>query len=120
MNNSVSDHSFYIESDEEEDAQKEFDKGEGNNNDGNVSDYSDSSADDNPQQNKPSSYNTSWPQSYRFSPLIPLSSSVYVLLPLCLASRISLLFNYFLWFISLNIWVLMCLRLALVGVSFHC
>ncbi|XP_062154947.1 amino acid transporter AVT1C-like [Alnus glutinosa] len=74
MNNSVSDHSFYIESDEEEDAQKEFDKGEGNNNDGNVSDYSDSSADDNPQQNKPSSYNTSWPQSYRQS--IDLYSSV--------------------------------------------
>ncbi|XP_059458567.1 amino acid transporter AVT1C isoform X2 [Corylus avellana] len=73
MNNSVSDHSFYIESDEEEDVEKEFDKDEGNNNDGNVSDYSDSSA-DNPQQNKPSSYNTSWPQSYRQS--IDLYSSV--------------------------------------------
>jgi vesicular inhibitory amino acid transporter len=66
MNNSVSDHSLYIDSDEEEDVEKEFDKSEGNNNDGNVSDDSDSSA-DNPQQNKPGSYNTSWPQSYRFS-----------------------------------------------------
>jgi vesicular inhibitory amino acid transporter len=73
MNNSVSDHSLYIESDEEEDAEKEFDKGEGNNNDGNVSDYSDYSA-DNQQQIKPGSYNTSWPQSYRQS--IDLYSSV--------------------------------------------
>lgn len=98
MNNSVSDHSLYIESDEEEDAEKEFDKGEGNNNDGNVSDYSDSSA-DNQQQIKPGSYNTSWPQSYRFS----LSSSVCVLFPLCLASWISLLFNYSLWlFLSIS------------------
>ncbi|KAB1208387.1 Vacuolar amino acid transporter 1 [Morella rubra] len=72
MKNSVSDHSFYIESDEEEDAEKELDKGE-DKNDGNVSDSSDSLV-DNQQQNKPSSYNTSWPQSYRQS--IDLYSSV--------------------------------------------
>ncbi|KAL5569377.1 hypothetical protein UlMin_025952, partial [Ulmus minor] len=67
MKNSVSDHSFYIESDEEEDEEKELHKGEEDGND------SDSSA-DNQQQNIPSSYNTSWPQSYRQS--IDLYSSV--------------------------------------------
>lgn len=72
MKNSVSDHSLYIDSDEEEDAEKEFDQGEVKN-DGNVSDSSDSSA-DNLQQSKPSSYNTPWPQSYRQS--IDLYSSV--------------------------------------------
>ncbi|KAF3967582.1 hypothetical protein CMV_008435 [Castanea mollissima] len=73
MKNSVSDHSLYIESDEEEEeVEKEFDKAE-ENNDGNASDSSDSSA-DHQQQNKPSSYNTSWPQSYRQS--IDLYSSV--------------------------------------------
>ncbi|XP_065628010.1 amino acid transporter AVT1C [Quercus suber] len=73
MKNSVSDHSFYIESDEEEEeVEKEFDKAE-ENNDGNASDSSDSSA-DHQQQIKPGSYNTSWPQSYRQS--IDLYSSV--------------------------------------------
>ncbi|KAL4621514.1 hypothetical protein ACB092_06G233600 [Castanea dentata] len=73
MKNSVSDHSLYIDSDEEEEeVEKEFDKAE-ENNDGNASDSSDSSA-DHQQQNKPSSYNTSWPQSYRQS--IDLYSSV--------------------------------------------
>uniref|UniRef100_A0A2N9HMJ6 Amino acid transporter transmembrane domain-containing protein n=1 Tax=Fagus sylvatica TaxID=28930 RepID=A0A2N9HMJ6_FAGSY len=72
MKNSVSDHSFYIESDEEDDAEKESNKAE-ENNDGNVSDSSDCSA-DNQQQNKTGSYNTSWPQSYRQS--IDLYSSV--------------------------------------------
>ena len=70
MKNSVSDHSFYIESDEEEDAEKESNKAE-ENNDGNVSDSSDCSA-DNQQQNKTGSYNTSWPQSYRFVPSLSL------------------------------------------------
>ncbi|KAH7537456.1 hypothetical protein FEM48_Zijuj03G0094600 [Ziziphus jujuba var. spinosa] len=69
MNNSVSDHSLYIESDEEDD-EKEFHKGE---EDGNDSDSSNSSTEIQ-QQNKPSSYNTSWPQSYRQS--IDLYSSV--------------------------------------------
>ncbi|XP_075671454.1 amino acid transporter AVT1C-like [Castanea sativa] len=73
MKNSVSDHSLYIDSDEEEEeVEKEFDKAE-ENNDGNASDSSDSSA-DHQQQNKPSSYNTSWPQSYRQS--MDLYSSV--------------------------------------------
>jgi vesicular inhibitory amino acid transporter len=80
MKNSVSDHSFYIESDEEDDAEKESNKAE-ENNDGNVSDSSDCSA-DNQQQNKTGSYNTSWPQSYRFVPSLSLSVSVSV--PLCL------------------------------------
>lgn len=62
MNNSVSDHSLYIESDEEDD-EKEFHKGE---EDGNDSDSSNSSTEIQ-QQNKPSSYNTSWPQSYRYT-----------------------------------------------------
>lgn len=84
MKNSVSDHSFYIESDEEEvEVEKEFDKAE-ENNDGNASDSSDSSA-DHQQQIKPGSYNTSWPQSYRFLVSLSLSFSV----PLCLVSWIS-------------------------------
>ncbi|CAL5209191.1 unnamed protein product [Lathyrus oleraceus] len=65
MNNSVvSDNSFIIESEEEDD--KDF-------NDGNVSDSSNYS-NENPPQRKPSSYNPSWPQSYRQS--IDLYSSV--------------------------------------------
>ncbi|KAK8677305.1 hypothetical protein V6N13_142852 [Hibiscus sabdariffa] len=70
MKNSVSDHSFYIDSEEEGDEEKIFN---GEADDGNESDASDSSA-ENQQQNKPSSYNTSWPQSYRQS--IDLYSSV--------------------------------------------
>ena len=95
MKNSVSDHSFYIESDEEEvEVEKEFDKAE-ENNDGNASDSSDSSA-DHQQQIKPGSYNTSWPQSYRFLLSLSLSFSV----PLCLVSWISFicLFFYFPFF----------------------
>lgn len=69
MNNSVSDHSFYIESDEE-DEENMSNRG---NNDGHDSDSSHSSTEIE-QQNKPSSYNTSWPQSYRQS--IDLYSSV--------------------------------------------
>ncbi|XWS66184.1 hypothetical protein CRYUN_Cryun05aG0178200 [Craigia yunnanensis] len=72
MKNSVSDQSFYIESEDEEDEEKVFNRQEGED-DGNESDASDSSA-ENQQQNKPSSYNTSWPQSYRQS--IDLYSSV--------------------------------------------
>ncbi|CAI8604133.1 unnamed protein product [Vicia faba] len=65
MNNSVvSDNSFIIESEEEDD--KDF-------NDGNDSDSSNYS-NENPPQRKPSSYNPSWPQSYRQS--IDLYSSV--------------------------------------------
>ena len=63
MKNSVSDQSFYIESEDEEDEEKVFNRHEGED-DGNESDASDSSV-ANQQQNKPSSYNTSWPQSYR-------------------------------------------------------
>ncbi|XVE68827.1 hypothetical protein DITRI_Ditri09bG0101200 [Diplodiscus trichospermus] len=72
MNNSASDQSFYIETEDEEDEEKLFNRIEGEV-DGNESDDSDSSA-ENQQQNKPSSYNTSWPQSYRQS--IDLYSSV--------------------------------------------
>lgn len=74
MKNSVSDHSFYIESDEEEDEEKVFDVNGGEEdqeeNDGNDSD----SSAENQQQTHPGSYNTSWPQSYRQS--IDLYSSV--------------------------------------------
>ncbi|CAK7325425.1 unnamed protein product [Dovyalis caffra] len=73
MKNSVSEQSFYIES-EEEDVEKELERdGEGAEED-NETDSDDSLADDNRQQSKPGSYNTSWPQSYRQS--IDLYSSV--------------------------------------------
>lgn len=72
MKNSVSDRSFYIES-EEEDEENEYNKGE---DDGDNGDDSDSSnySNDNRQQSKPDSLNTAWPQSYRQS--IDLYSSV--------------------------------------------
>ncbi|KAK7279624.1 hypothetical protein RJT34_24679 [Clitoria ternatea] len=69
MNNSVSDNSFIIESDEE-DEEKDLNKGGDDGNDSDSSNYSN----DNPPQRKPSSYNISWPQSYRQS--IDLYSSV--------------------------------------------
>lgn len=72
MKNSVSDHSFYIESEDEDEDAKLSDKDEEEEG-GNDSDSSNSST-ENHQQNKPSSYNTSWPQSYRQS--IDLYSSV--------------------------------------------
>ncbi|CAI9773952.1 unnamed protein product [Fraxinus pennsylvanica] len=67
MKNSISEQSFYIES-EEEDEEKAFDNSE----DGNASDSSKYSDDndndnDNAQRSKPNSYNTPWPQSYRQS-----------------------------------------------------
>lgn len=68
----MSDHSFYIESDEEDDHQeKHLDKSE-ENGDGNESDSSNYSNDDDDNHNdrlesKPSSYNPAWPQSYRQS-----------------------------------------------------
>ncbi|XVF75573.1 hypothetical protein PTKIN_Ptkin13bG0197800 [Pterospermum kingtungense] len=73
MKNSVSDQSFFIESEDEEDEEKVSSRQEGEEDDGNESDASDSSA-ENQQQNKPGSYTTSWPQSYRQS--IDLYSSV--------------------------------------------
>ncbi|KDP30471.1 hypothetical protein JCGZ_16150 [Jatropha curcas] len=72
MKNSVSEQSFYIES-EEEDEYKEHNRGEEGEDDGNQSD-SDYSLAGNRQQSKPGSYTTSWPQSYRQS--IDLYSSV--------------------------------------------
>ncbi|KAK4279650.1 hypothetical protein QN277_011393 [Acacia crassicarpa] len=71
MNNSVSDNSFYIESDEE-DEEKELNKGEADA-DGNDSDSSNFS-NDNQQANKLSSHSIAWPQSYRQS--MDLYSSV--------------------------------------------
>ncbi|KAJ8551673.1 hypothetical protein K7X08_021688 [Anisodus acutangulus] len=72
MKNSVSEHSFYIESDEEDEHQeKQLDKAE--NGDGNESDHSSNySNDDDDNHNdrldsKPSSFNPAWPQSYRQS-----------------------------------------------------
>ncbi|KAL2324827.1 hypothetical protein Fmac_023885 [Flemingia macrophylla] len=69
MNNSVSEHSFIIESDEE-DEEKDLNKGGADGNDSDSSNYSN----ENPPQRKTSSYNISWPQSYRQS--IDLYSSV--------------------------------------------
>ncbi|KAL5735014.1 hypothetical protein ACOSP7_032875 [Xanthoceras sorbifolium] len=70
MKNSVSDQSFYIESEEEDDDEK-LEGNEGEEDDGNDSD---SSGDEIRQQTIPGSYNTTWPQSYRQS--IDLYSSV--------------------------------------------
>ncbi|GMP22587.1 hypothetical protein CsSME_00000543 [Camellia sinensis var. sinensis] len=67
---SASEQSFYIESEEEEDEEKEFNKAE---DDGNNSESSNHS-NENRQQSKPNSLNTTWPQSYRQS--IDLYSSV--------------------------------------------
>ncbi|XXG45413.1 hypothetical protein AAC387_Pa02g0501 [Persea americana] len=68
MKNSVSDHSFIIESEDEEEVLEEGKevsyKGY---EDGNESDTSETSSIGSAQQNKPSSYNTTWPQSYRQS-----------------------------------------------------
>lgn len=64
MKNSVSDRSFYIETSDDEDFEKEIDNGE---DDGNESDSSGLSV-DNRNHNQPSSYTTAaWPQSYRFT-----------------------------------------------------
>ncbi|KAM1053586.1 hypothetical protein ACFX13_001119 [Malus domestica] len=71
MNNSVSDRSFYIESEEEDDEEKDFNKSI---EDGGNTDSSAESFAENRQPNNPSSYNTQWPQSYRQS--IDLYSSV--------------------------------------------
>ncbi|MED6209489.1 Amino acid transporter avt1c [Stylosanthes scabra] len=76
-NNSVSENSFYIDSDEEDEENKDLNKAEGgggDDGDGNDSDSSGYSNNENPPQRKPSSYNISWPQSYRQS--IDLYSSV--------------------------------------------
>ncbi|CAI0410991.1 unnamed protein product [Linum tenue] len=74
MKNSVSDQSFYIDSDDEDD--KDFSRdGEGEEEDaGNPSDSDESLADNQRQQSKTGSYITTWPQSYRQS--IDLYSSV--------------------------------------------
>lgn len=85
MKNSVSDQSFYIESEDEEDEEKVFNRHEGED-DGNESDVSDSSA-ENQQQNKPSSYNTSWPQSYR-SFLFSYAFMIFLLLCFSLLSSV--------------------------------
>ncbi|KAL4358611.1 hypothetical protein AHAS_Ahas09G0304000 [Arachis hypogaea] len=73
-NNSVSENSFYIDSDEEDEENKNLNKVEGGGGDGNDSDSSSYTNNENLPQRKPSSYNISWPQSYRQS--IDLYSSV--------------------------------------------
>ncbi|XP_060210341.1 amino acid transporter AVT1C-like [Lycium barbarum] len=70
MKNSISEQSFYIESEEEDDEQgKHLDKDE--NEEGNESDFSnysnDNDDDNNRQQSKPNSLTSAWPQSYRQS-----------------------------------------------------
>ncbi|GLT88838.1 hypothetical protein SLE2022_068470 [Rubroshorea leprosula] len=72
MKNSVSDHCFYIES-EEEDEDKALDNEGVDEDDGQESDFSDGDYGAR-QPPQPSSYNTQWPQSYRQS--IDLYSSV--------------------------------------------
>ena len=65
MKNSVSDRSLYVESDDEED---EVNKEEAGSNipPDYESDGSDSSSVASPRRSRPSSYNTTWPQSYRY------------------------------------------------------
>lgn len=72
MKNSVSEHSFYIESDDDDDHQEEKQLDKPENEDGNDSDSSNYSNDDNNENDfpdsKPSSFNPpAWPQSYRYS-----------------------------------------------------
>ncbi|KAJ8557526.1 hypothetical protein K7X08_003151 [Anisodus acutangulus] len=74
MKNSVSEHSFYVESDEEDEhhqEEKQLDKAEnGNGHESDSSNYSNNDDDDNHndrQDSKPSSFNPAWPQSYRQS-----------------------------------------------------
>lgn len=73
MHNSVSEQSFYIES-EEEDEEKEFGKGEDDGNDSDGTNYSN----DNRQQSRPNSLNTAWPQSYRSLYLSCLNPTSYI------------------------------------------
>lgn len=71
MKNSVSDHCFYIDSEGDNDEEKDNRSVE----DGNESEFSGWEAEQRQEQQfQPSSYNTQWPQSYRFS--ISLSLSV--------------------------------------------
>lgn len=67
MRNSVSDRSLFIESEDDDDVTEDV------NNGGDESDGSDSSG-GSPRRSRPSSYNTTWPQSYRQS--IDMYSSV--------------------------------------------
>lgn len=72
MKNSVSDQSFYVES-EGDDEEKEDNKGE-DDADGNDSDSSNySNDDDNYNQREQSKFNSQWPQSYRYRLYIHLS-----------------------------------------------
>nr|GME14488.1 vacuolar amino acid transporter 1-like [Ipomoea batatas] len=77
MKNSVSDHSFYIDSEEEEENQEKCENGDGNESDDNYSNYSNDNENENEdehQHSKPNSFNNAWPQSYRQS--MDLYSSV--------------------------------------------
>ncbi|KAK4367057.1 hypothetical protein RND71_014937 [Anisodus tanguticus] len=73
MKNSVSEHSFYVESDEEDEhhqEEKQLDKAEnGNGHESDSSNYTnnDDDNDNDRQDSKPSSFNPAWPQSYRQS-----------------------------------------------------
>lgn len=69
MKNSVSDHSFYIDSEEEEENQEKCENGDGNESDDNYSNYSNDNENENEdehQHSKPNSFNNAWPQSYRY------------------------------------------------------
>lgn len=71
MKNSVSDQSFYIHSEEEDEERVSVNAADEEENNGYRSDSSsgddDASEVASPPQNKPSSYTTSWPQSYRYA-----------------------------------------------------
>ncbi|PIA26835.1 hypothetical protein AQUCO_08700013v1 [Aquilegia coerulea] len=73
MKNSVSDQSFYNQSEDEDEGKVAWDNDRAEE-DGNNSDSSDASSISSYQQHRPSSYNTTWPQSYRQS--IDMYSSV--------------------------------------------
>lgn len=66
MRNSISEQSFYIESEEEDDEQEKHEnEEEGNESD--FSNYSNENDDENNrQQSKPNSLASAWPQSYRY------------------------------------------------------
>lgn len=69
MKNLVSDHSFYIDSEEDDEVHDNVgDNDAGNNSDS--SHYSSDHDNENNPQNKPNSVNPSWPQSYRL--LLPI------------------------------------------------
>lgn len=70
MKNSISEQSFYIESEEEDD--EHLEKRENEEEEGNESDFSNEDNNDD-EHNRPNSLTSAWPQSYRY--IFPLLTS---------------------------------------------